>query len=48
MLTPSLGYKEPKTCLAKIFPSIGFGNYNTTNDIELTDEIKEALSSAGQ
>lgn len=43
VLTPSKNYKEPKTFFDKILSSIGLGNFDTTKDISLTDEVMTGL-----
>ena len=45
-LTPVDNYKEPKTFLDRILYSIGLGKFDTTKNIELTDEIKSELTRA--
>jgi hypothetical protein len=39
-LTASATYKMPKTFLDKILSSVGFGNFNTIQNIALTEELK--------
>lgn len=45
-VTPSAAYKEPKTLLAKILFSMGLGNFNTTKNISLTEEVQDELANA--
>ena len=47
-LTPTAEYKQPKTIPDKLLSSLGFGNFNTTQDIGLSDEIKQFLDNAGR
>jgi hypothetical protein len=42
-LTNSATYKKPKTFLDKILSSIGFCNFDTSQNINLTEEVKNAL-----
>lgn len=48
VLTPSKDYKEPKTFFDKILFSVGLGNFDTTKDIHLTDEVKKELANASR
>ena len=45
-LIPSSTYKEPKTFLEKILSSVGFGNFDRTQNITLTEEVKKKLIDA--
>jgi hypothetical protein len=45
-LIPSANYKEPKTFFDKILSSVGFGSFNTTQDIAVTEEVKGELVNA--
>jgi hypothetical protein len=47
-LTPSSTYKTPKTFLDKILSSVGFGNFDTTQDIGLTEDVKNELANASR
>jgi hypothetical protein len=47
-LTPSATYKEAKTFLDKILSSVGFGNFDTTQNITLTEEVKNELTNANR
>ena len=47
-LTPCATYKEPKTFLDKILSSVGFGNLDTTQNITLTEEVKNELTNANR
>lgn len=47
-LTPSATYKEPKTFFDKILSSIGFGNFDTTKNITLTEEVLNELKNASR
>lgn len=48
VLTPSKKHKEPKTFLDKILSSVGLGNFDTTKDVDLTDEVKKELTNASR
>ena len=43
-LTPSDIYREPKTFLDKILSSVGFSNFDTTQNITLTEEVQNELA----
>jgi len=45
-LTPSSTYKEPKTFFDKLLSSVGFGGFDKTQDIALTEEVKGELVNA--
>jgi hypothetical protein len=45
-LTPTENYKEPKTILDKMLYSFGLGNFDTTKELDLTDEVKNELTNA--
>lgn len=45
-LTPSLTYKAPKNVFDKILSSVGFGNFDTTQNITLTEEVQKELKNA--
>jgi hypothetical protein len=45
-LTPSKGYKTPRTFLDKIVFGLGLGNFDTTQTIDLTDAVKQELQNA--
>ncbi len=47
-LTPSVTYKEPKTFLDRILSSVGFGNFDTTQNITLTEEVQNELTNASR
>ena len=47
-LKPSSTYKTPKTLLDKILSSVGFGNFDTTQDIGLTEDVKNELANASR
>lgn len=47
-LTPSDTYKKPKTFLDKILSSIGVGNFDATQNIALTEEVKGELLNASR
>ena len=47
-LTPSDTYKVPETLLDNVMYSAGFGNFDTTQYITLTDEIKQELTNASR
>jgi hypothetical protein len=46
ILTPSDTYKIPVSFLDKILSSIGFGNFDTTQNISLTEDVKNELTKA--
>jgi hypothetical protein len=48
VLTPSKTYKEPGTFFERILSSVGLGNFDTSKDIHLTDEIKKELMNANR
>lgn len=48
VLTPIKTYKEPKTIFDKILSSVGLGNFDTTKEISLTDEVKKELTNASR
>ncbi len=41
-------YKVPKTFLEKVTASVGFGNFNTTRNVTLTDEVRGELANVSQ
>ena len=45
-LTHSENYKEPKNMFDKILSSIGLGNFDTTQNIDLTENVKQELKNA--
>ena len=45
-LTPSSTYKEPKTFLDKVQSSVGLGNFDITQNITFTEEVKKELNNA--
>ena len=45
-LTPSDTYKVPKSFLGKILSSVGFGNFDTNQNISLTEDVKNELANA--
>lgn len=47
-LTPSDTYKIPKTFLDKILSSVGFGNFDTAQNITLTEEVKNELTNVSR
>lgn len=47
-LMPSKKYKEPKTILDKLLYSLGFGNFDTTQNITLTEEVKTELTNTNR
>lgn len=47
-LTPSVTYKKPKTFLDKILSSVGFGNFDTTQNVALTKEVQNELTNVGR
>jgi len=47
-LSPAENYKEPKNLLDKLLSSIGFGNFDTTQNIDLTDKVKQELQNASR
>jgi hypothetical protein len=47
-LTASATCKEPKNFLDKILSSLGFGNFDTTQNIALTGEVKNELANASR
>lgn len=47
-LTPSDTYKAPKTFLDKILSSVGLGNFDTTQGIVLTEDVKSELANASR
>ncbi|WP_276974519.1 hypothetical protein [Flavobacterium filum] len=48
VLTPTKNYKEPKTFFDKILSSVGLGNFDTTKEISLTDDVKKELTNASR
>lgn len=48
VLTPTKNYKEPKTFFDKILSSVGLGNFDTTTDISLAEEVKIELTHASR
>ena len=47
-LIPSATYKEPKTILDKILSSVGFGNFDTEQNITLTEDVQNELMNASR
>lgn len=47
-LTPTKDYKKPKTVFDKMLYSLGFGNFDTTKQVDLTDEVKKELNNYGR
>ncbi len=47
-LTPSDNYKAPKTFFDKILSSVGFGGFDTTQNIALTEEVKNEVTNASR
>jgi hypothetical protein len=43
VLTPSATYKEPRNFFQRFLAGIGLGNFDTTNDINLTSDVKDEL-----
>jgi hypothetical protein len=48
ILTPSDTYKVPKTFIDKIFSSVGFDGFDTTQNIALTEEVKNEVTNASR
>ncbi len=47
-LTPTENYNKPKTVFDKLLSSVGCGNFDTNQYINLTDEVKDALTNASR
>ncbi|MGN7784458.1 hypothetical protein ACTJIJ_08025 [Niabella sp. 22666] len=47
-LTPSENYKAPKTLFYKILCAVGLGNFNTTQNITLTNEVKNQIANTSR
>jgi len=47
-LTPSDTYKAPKAFLDKIISTVGFGNFDTTQHIALTEDVKNEIANASR
>lgn len=47
-LTPTKNYKKPKNFLQRLQYGLGFGDYNTSEHINLTDSIKKELNNASR
>jgi len=45
-LTPTETFKETKTFFDKLLSSIGFGGFDTTKYVDLTEEVKSELANA--
>jgi hypothetical protein len=45
-LTPTESFKEPKTFFDKLLSSFGFGDFDTTKYIDLTEEVKNETTNA--
>ena len=48
VLTPSTTYIEPTTFLDKLLSSVGFGNFDTTQNITLSEEVQNELTNASR
>ena len=48
VLTPTKSYNAPKTFFDKILSSVGLGNFDTTKNISLTDDVKKVLTIASR
>ena len=47
-LTPSDNYKKPKSFFDKMLSSVGFGGFDTTQNISLTEEVKNEVANASR
>ena len=45
-VTPTESFKEPKTFFDKLLSSIGFGGFDTTKYVDLTEEVKSEVTNA--
>ena len=48
LLRPIKNYKEPKNFFEKMLSSVGLGHFNTTKEVDLTDDVKKELTNDSQ